>query len=300
MVGLEALGVERLPNGCRSEKRCHQRPSVPREITRMESTYDLAALDEWARLRGINDPDNFTCCFLELCKRHRLVDGKQCCNSYVAPGYSATPDDFRIAVVGMEHGSKAFETHESRRELILRAYCIADREQSSFNGHYEGVVRIAAAIFGESAKDCASGCTTICQRYKSCVINRIAQPNLVRCTPIDQTDSTSRSSSEMKHNCSLHLLEELKILRVQLVIFQGGGKGTRKIVTDTWGKVRRMKLTGLLRDGNAADDYILYHAQEESMHILFTYHGGRHRLAGQWPKVQKWIAYMREEGIIPT
>ena len=218
------------------------------------------------------------------------LDGKQCCNSYVAPGYS-TPDDFRIAVVGMEHGSKGHsQTHESRRELILRAYCIADREKNSFNGHYKGVVqdcrrdpwRVGKGLCRRLHDDLPAAqklCHQSHRTAQSCALhaNNTGEP---RC---------ARFAGDEAQLLTPPLRRTRKFYACSWPSFRGAGEARGGLLQIHWKKWDASRLDGI---AEGRRPYILYHVQELAMHVLFTYHGGRNQLARQWPEVRTWIAYV--------
>lgn len=255
----------------------------------------LGTLELWGQFDAkISPPDQFKCSCYTACNasiNQELREGEGCCMSYVGPRYG---QGFRLAVVGMDHGEFHSATFKGRQSGIDDCYL---RERCNFNPHYAGVVKTAAAILGMSGSDCRTQCVQACHAGdgSNCVINRIAQPNLVKCVPHTQGNRTSRSSRVMKVNCARHLAAELRILRPEMIVFHG--------VQSRW--IMRPEFeragTDLVAIEECADSYgpVLYRSAELKAHLLFLYHPSRGWLDRQWEKVEKWIAYLRAHAIIP-
>src|SRR2546425_897579 len=97
----------------------------------------MTQLEQWAAEAQIA-PDDFKCPYFEDCNASingELQGGAGCCMSYVGPRYG---DDFRLAIVGMDHGEFYGGTHKERQEGIQNHY-VHDRKD--FNPHYAGVVK---------------------------------------------------------------------------------------------------------------------------------------------------------------
>jgi hypothetical protein len=177
----------------------------------------LSQLETWATERRIL-PSMFKCQHYESCSHSHgtLQAGASCCMSYVGPRYEHPVEghDIRLVLVGMDHGSDAHgpysEDFRSRRRDIQS---IPTRE--SFNQHYRGVVKTAAALFGQQTRCMECADKNRCQRAtdpdRRCVLEMFAQPNLVKCA--NGSDMRSGSTPIMMTNCAHLLLEELEILR---------------------------------------------------------------------------------------
>ena len=142
----------------------------------------MTQLEAWASNDALIAPDRFACPHYGACNasvNQELREGKGCCMSYVGPQYGKW---FRLAVVGMDHGDFELATFEERQRGILDYYI---KGRNKFNPHYAGVVKTTAAVLGKSGAYCQNSCTESCEatNNEDCVINRIAQPNLVKCAP---------------------------------------------------------------------------------------------------------------------
>src|SRR5947208_1044164 len=255
----------------------------------------MTQLERWAAYDAQIAPDHFKCPYFEKCNASvngELRGGEGCCMSYVGHRYGR---DFRLAVVGMDHGEFDSSTHRQRQEGIQNVYV---RDGNEFNQHYAGVVKTAAVILGKSAVHCRLNCTASCHRTPDarCVINRIAQPNLVRCVPHTQDDRMSRASRVMKRNCARHLVAELRIIRPNLVVFLG---------VQSRGWIRRAELElssfDLMSIKECSDKYgpVLYRSAGLAAYFLFLYHPSRGWLDRQWSQVDEWIKYLRNRQLIP-
>jgi hypothetical protein len=254
----------------------------------------IAHLEKWATEDARIAPDHFACLHYKACNAsvdEDLQGGKGCCMSYVGPNYG---EDFRLAIVGMDHGDFESFTFEGRREGIQNCYV---RKRKKFNQHYAGVVKTAASILGKSGDHCRVHCLRSCHATKpeTCVIDRISQPNLVKCTPRKQNDRTSRSSWGMKSNCARHLLAELRILRPNVIVFHGiQSRGIMRAEFERAG----VDFSAIEARSDTSGP-ALYGFAELGAHFLFLYHPSHGWLAQQWPQVEKWIGYLRERGLVP-
>lgn len=254
----------------------------------------MAQLEKWAIEDARIAPDHFACLHYKACNvsvGEELQGGEGCCMSYVGPKYG---EGFRLAIVGMDHGYFDSATFEGRRDGIQDCYV---NKQKKFNQHYAGVVKTAAAILGKSGDHCREHCLQSCHATKpeTCVIDRISQPNLVKCTPHTQNDRTSRSSWVMKGNCARHLLAELRILRPNVTVFHGiESRSIMRLEFERAG-------VDLFAIEECADTSgpALYRSAELGAHFLFLYHPSHGWLARQWKLVEKWIGYLRERGLVP-
>lgn len=264
----------------------------------------LDQLTEWARDIARIDPTRFDCRFYGECDSsigNALWRGDGCSMSYVGRNYGSNVIDggFRLVVVGIDHGEKGGDTYEGRRTGI-EAYYQGDGRP--FNPHYRGVVKTAATVFGDTGEHCRQNCTKACQKSRAstasqCVIDRIVQPNNVKCTPEDTIDPTSRATPKMKMNCSHHLAAELKRLHPDLVVFHG--IGARWFVIPEFKKLGiDMEPIAAIRD---AYDFVIYRSDILKTHFLFLYHPSRGWLGRQWETVVvPALKHLRSEKIIPA
>jgi hypothetical protein len=138
----------------------------------------------------------------------------------------------------------------------------------------------------------------MCQKSKDrtalCVLDRIAQPNAVKCVRDDAIDRGTMASDTMWANCAHHLVRELSVLRPNLAVFHG--------VKARWhvpNAIGREFLTPV--DGEAdLLKGILYEWSTLGAHVLFLPHPSRGWLDRAWDGVVlPAIKYMRDRGIIP-
>lgn len=254
----------------------------------------MTQLEAWAGDGALIAPDRFACPHYGACNasiNQELREGEGCCMSYIGPRYGS---GFRLAIVGMDHGDFMRATFDERQRGIVDCYV---KGQNNFNPHYAGVVKTAAAVLGKSGAHCQTSCTQSCDatNNEDCVINRITQPNLVKCAPQTQNNRASRTSWVMKVNCARHLVAELRILRPQMIIFHG--------IQSRWVMRPEFERVGvdLVPIEECTDSYgpVLYRSAELGAHILFLYHPSRGWLDRQWPQVERWIGYLRERAFIP-
>jgi hypothetical protein len=160
-------------------------------------------------------------------QRGGILDDKHCLMSYVGRDYGGPGVFPRLALVGMDHKFRIGGGFMARRLGIEKCYQNGGDE---FNEHYKGVVKTAAAVFGSAGGFCQRMCRKFCQKSRAlpslrhpacCVLDRIAQPNAVKCVSKLATDSTCKATGPMWDNCAHHLVAELRILRPEVVIFHG-------------------------------------------------------------------------------
>lgn len=267
----------------------------------------MADLKSWARKDAQIEPDVFDCPCYKNCDASAgggdtLGSGKTCMMSYIGEQFASNVpgEKFRLVLVGIDHGEPEGATFEQRRKGIEDWY---QKGGNNFNPHYRGVVKTAAAVFGSTGDCCRRMCTTSCHKSRDrapsqCVIDRFAQPNCVKCTPIDTVNRTSRATWPMMINCAHHLINELRLLRPRLVVFHG--------VRARWALIRpEVKSYGLNMNpvGGINDRYgsVLYEWQALGAHILFLYHPSRRWLDKQWDAVVvPALDYLRVRNLIPT
>lgn len=264
----------------------------------MDSHELMTALEEWAQEAKV-DPHGFACRFYSECNKsvsESLDGGSTCMMSYVGRQYEQ--DGFRLVIVGMDHGEAEGADFEQRRGQIEDAY---QKGGYNFNPHYQGVVKTAAAIFGGRGNHCRHNCTRFCQKSRNasadCVLDRIIQPNAVKCAPNTHKNRNSKATGTMRHNCAHHLASELRILRPGLVVFHGAAA--------RWAVPPVFKECGLGLEevGNVSDNHgpVLFKSQKLRAHVLFLHHPSYGWLDRQWANiVEPALAYLREEKLIPN
>lgn len=183
---------------------------------------------EWAKKERIT-PGDFFCKYYEQCQSSResrnlplLQKGETCLLSYIGSEYGKG-EKTRLVIVGMDHGDTISGDYHERTKGIEEWYYA---KGNKFNDHYSGVIRTAAAIFGELGEYCLDHCWNEkhCkggsrQSGSKCVLKYICQPNLVKC--VSAPNRSCISTSTMKTNCSKHLLNELACLDPNIVVFHG-------------------------------------------------------------------------------
>jgi hypothetical protein len=259
----------------------------------------MANLDDWARENARIDPAVFDCHFYKKCNASMddKLDphGKNCMMSYVGREFGCD-EPFRLVIVGMDNGSLGGGNFEYRRASLERWLKSGN---NNFNPHYRGLVKTAAAVFGVAGEHCRKKCTKRCQKMlqpsSPCVITKIVQPNLVKCKPVDTVNHKSRATRQMRHNCAHHLIEELKLLRPNLVVFHG---------VNAREAVRAAIAPHVLRPIKEIKDTrgpVIYEWQDLSAHLLFLNHPSYNNLEKQWePVVVPALDYLRARRLIPV
>ncbi len=256
----------------------------------------MASLNRWAREDARICPDVSACRYYDACNATGILAGKHCMMSYVGIKYGGA-GSFRLAVVGMDHGDPKMGDFEDRRSGIESWY---QNGGVGFNPHYAGVVKTAAAVLGED--HCGRKCERSCQKAHDpsspCVLDRIAQPNVVKCVPDDVGNRTSRTNDTMWANCAHHLIDELVTLRPQLIVFHG--VKARRFVPLAIDETEH----GALGPIRGIDDHhgtVLYEWPALSTHLLFLLHPSRGWLDRQWDTVAvPALNYLRAKGHIPA
>lgn len=253
----------------------------------------MDSLDMWARKDARICPDVSTCRFYGTCNAAGILNGKHCTMSYVGREFGS-PTSFRLAVVGMDHGDQNAEDFEKRRLGIERYYQNGGCE---FSQHYAGVVKTAAAVLGAAGDRCGGECKRTCQKASgpslACVLDHIAQPNVVKCVPDDAVNRTSKTRDTMWANCAHHLVAELKILRPQLVVFHGAKA--------KWAVSAAIKPDTLSPVDGITNRQVLYEWPALGTYLLFLSHPSRGWLDRQWDMVVvPSLQYLRTKGYIPV
>ena len=263
----------------------------------MDSHDLMTELKVWARQEKI-DPHEFDCRFYSNCNAsvgNSLDLGKTCMMSYVGRQYEQ--DGFRLVIVGMDHGDPEGADFEVRREQIEGSFQVREED---FNFHYQGVVKTAAAVFGARGNYCRGNCTRACQKLRDpsadCVLNRIIQPNAVKCAPGTQENRTSRATGTMRHNCAHHFASELRVLRPNLVVFHGAAaRWAAPPVFEECG----LELEAVVTTSETSVP-VLFKSGHLDAYILFLHHPSRGWLDRQWANVvEPALAYLRGERLIP-
>lgn len=268
----------------------------------------MASLVSWARDDARIYPPVFDCRYYGECNASAggaLPAGDTCMMSYVGRRYgSSVPgEEFRLVLVGIDHGEKVGGTFEDRRNQV------EDHHQngcaSYFRSHYKGVVRTAAAIFGRTGDYCRQQCTKVCQKSHDpeaaphCVIDRIVQPNLVKCVRGDIKGAGTKSTGTMMANCAHHLASELKRLRPGLVVFHGTSSKESTVRAFVACALDMEAVEGVLADQHGPS--VLYKSEVLGAYVLFLHHPSYGWLGKQWkPVVEPALSYLRSRGLIPA
>lgn len=269
----------------------------------MDNDLLISELLTWAKKEQIHPPE-FHCKFYGSCNtsvKNALWQGNGCKMSYVGRQYGllGKNDEFRLVLVGIDHGERDGATFEKRRAEVEGYH---QKGNERFNPHYQGLVKTAAAVFGCYGDYCQSNCKFECNKSHDlsapCVIDRIVQPNSVKCTPKDTVGATSRATPIMKSNCAHHLASELKLLQPSLVIFHGISARQSILPTLNDLGLEIDPVQGIPPDGRGP---VLYKSSVLSAHILFLYHPSRGWLERQWNTVvEPALKYLRSQRLIPA
>lgn len=191
------------------------------------TTLLLNDLDKFTDERRIL-PEKFQCKSYDSCNQStgdKMIGGAGCMLSHVGLRIEETGQSVpRLAIVGMDHGENDCGSYTERTLGITDIYI---SRGEPFNDHYQGVVRTAAAFSGSFGAECDQGCwrqrrcrKSVDAQTQTCVLERIAQPNIVKCAPGTE-NRTSRATATMRTNCSRHLLAEFAMYRPQIAVFHG-------------------------------------------------------------------------------
>ena len=266
----------------------------------------MQTLTSWAKDEAYISPDTFACRYYDECNRSvggRLGTGTGSQMSYVGRHYASdeVAIDFRLVVVGMDHGEKSCGGYEVARTGLEAWYQAGGK---AFNPHYRGVVRTAVAVFGDGAAYCRANCVSRCKGGRrpdtkaTCVINRIVQPNVVKCTPTNQDDRGSRTTRNMWHNCAHHLAHELRLLRPNLVVFHGSWAPWAVLSALTNAGAAANPIEGAPRAGQRD---VLYQSIALGTYVLFLHHPSYGHLDKQWdPVIKPCLEFLRSRGLIPS
>lgn|SRR5574337_62521 len=265
------------------------------EPTKMKGYIEL--LERWSREACIVPGPRFNCKYYHDCDasiKHQLRRGEGSCMGYIGRNYG---NDFKLIFVGMDHGEfSPSSTYSDNYDWIQEHYVSGN---DHFNAHYRGVVKHGATIFGISASHCKSSCLNWCHRSNDadCVLNLVAQLNIVKCVPETQENKTSMATQNMKKNCMTHLIAELRILHPQMIVFHGINSREPVIHAFNQSSIDLIAIKECsYDDGRPA----LYRSDDLGCHVLFLYHPARGWLERQWPQFQLWISYLRDQGLVPN
>ena len=262
----------------------------------------MAELEKWAAESRV-DPHGFDCRFYDQCngKHAKLDRGNTAVMSYVGRDYgvpSAMPIP-RLMIVGMDHGCPDSLTFEERREQI-EGY--EENTSKNFNPHYRGVVRTAAAFLGRYGAHCAAACKARCARSAAlvalddCVLDRLAQPNLVKCVSLSVPNMNCKATGTMRTNCCNHLFAEIGLLRPDIVVVHG--------VSEQWHVLNHMQLHGIehldLGDRTGVPK-VLYNAPKLDCHFVFLWHPAHNMMERIWAsRAVPTLAHLTKTGITPA
>jgi uracil-DNA glycosylase len=250
-------------------------------------------LKKWARGQAKIDPRAFRCPFHERddgCNKSiggKLNNGEFATMSFIGRAYALA--DFRLVMVGIDHGEKLRNDFTQRREGI-EDHVLSEK----LNQHYRGIVRTAVSVFGKSGEDCRRCAeSNRCTQSQHCVIHRIAQPNFVKCVPQHQKGRKSKATWTMWNNCAHHLVAELKLLRPHLIVFHGAAAREHFLAAV-------IGLTTICPDIQDSRGPVLYQWQAANTYLLFLHHPSHGRLAMQWKSiVVPALDHLRRGGHIP-
>jgi hypothetical protein len=257
-------------------------------------------LKRWARDDSGISPDVSNCGFYGSCNVGGILNGKHCLMSYVGRDYGRPGVFPRLVLVGIDHRDQISGDFMHRRSGIEHAW--QNGGEKAFNPHYGGVARTAAAVFGGEAEFCQTMCRDICKKSRVpfdlvrprpfCVLDRIAQPNAVKCVSELATNANCKATKTMWDKCAHHLVAELKILRPEVVVFHGAPIKTP--VTKAIKELEPIKVAGI------GPDPVLYRWPAVGAHLLYLHHPARGHLDRQWDTVVvPALNYLRAENLIP-
>lgn len=153
-----------------------------------------------------------------------------------------------------------------------------------------------------TAEYCKRSCGNACQKSKDsaavagCVIDRVAQPNSVKCTRSDTENAKSRTTPTMNANCANHLVRELLIMRPHLVVFHGveARQHVPKAFTAIGVAVEPMVGSA------AACGPVLHTVPQMAGNLLFLHHPSYQHLDRQWNSVVlPALGFLRAAKLIP-
>jgi hypothetical protein len=274
----------------------------------------ISELERWARDRQVL-PQEFKCphydCCQEsrLCRSYPLLDGgKTCQMSYVGREYGSAVSGkaFRLVIVGMDHAdSNSGETNGKDFVECQSAIedCYYGSDTNKFNPHYAGVIRTAAAILGQTGQYCMENCwkKRKCAGDKRpsdtrCVLRSFAQSNLVKC--VNAPNRNCLATPEMYRRCSGHLVQELEVLKPDVVVFHGVDARYyfATAVQDAGQKLERCPEGPADQHGPVIWEL----AAKSQCFVLFLLHPSRGWLDRQWSVVEQALEWLRLRRVIPV
>jgi hypothetical protein len=282
----------------------------PQKVSRiMEETSMMLQLESWARNQGIlPTARDFACpnyddCQASLGQRppdQLLNRERTCLMSNVGRLYYEQA--FRLVTVGMDHRDRDNWGDFKKRQSGIENWFY--HEKHRFNEHYAGVIRTAAAVMGRTGEFCLANCLTTEKKWggqcfgssNTCLLLRIAQPNLVKCVAAKGADC--KATENMRRNCSRFLHSELELLDPQLVVFHGVDSkepflSAVREAGQTIAQVDDATPTGqktVLYEMRGRHNYL----------VLFLAHPSRYQLAAQWASVvEPTLKWLRSHEKIP-
>ena len=262
----------------------------------------ISDIKAWAVSAGVA-PRSFDCKFYDQCNGQNVMldRGNTAVMSYLGREYGepSVPAMPRLVIVGMDHGCHASLTFDERREQIEE---YESDTAGNFNPHYAGVVRTAAAFLGRHGTHCADACRARCARSRGpvavdvCVLDRLAQPNLVKCVSSTVPNATCKATRVMRTNCCNHLVAELGLLRPDIVVVHGIKEQCRVL--------KHMEIHGIEHfdlGERIGISKVLYNAPGLGCHFVFLWHPSRNMMDRIWAlRAVPTITYLTELGIIPA
>ncbi len=263
----------------------------------------MSNLDDWARTDSNIEPSAFGCQYYISCNdsaRGSLGRGTCTQMSYIGRHYGEAIEgsDFRLAIVGIDHGEKERASYVECRDGIENCYQIGGY---NFNADYKGISKVASAIFGRSSRRCNEFCSSNCTKNstgtENCVIDRIARPNIVKCVRDDINGRSTKSTWTMRTNCSKHLIDELEQLKPNLIVFFH--LPYRDIFLPLLQELAfEYKPLSDIKD---AHGHVIYEVPRICDTLLFLAHPAHGQLGRQWHNVVvPSLNYLREGGRIPA
>jgi hypothetical protein len=253
-------------------------------------------------------PQEFACPRYDDCQRSRRIKtlpllnrGNTCSMTYIGRGYGNLVADksFRLVIIGMDHGYSTEPEDFLRRQSVIE-------EPGKFNPHYRGVIKTAAALFGSAGQHCFDKCVEKCERVAAeqlqaqcCVLRSIAQPNLVKCASGQGMDC--RATTEMFRNCPQHLVEELRELKPDIIVFHGAdAKWAFPLAVQS----ANGKLVPVVEGPIDTDSFpVIYELTLENIHcpVLYLPHPSHGHLGRKWESLMvPALQILRSRSLIPN
>jgi uracil-DNA glycosylase len=157
--------------------------------------------------------------------------------AYVGPLYG---DKTKILFIGLDLGTSDDARFRSKSpsarewgDLIFHEYRTPEKNKSrnrSWNDHYRGCVRTAAAIL---KTNCESECGTSCQGKPrvECTLSYFSQTNAVKCAP-PKVGRAFKAHHRIRECMARNLFAEVEILQPDVIVLQGRNRNSGHIHED--------------------------------------------------------------------